>query len=200
MIDCWEFFVINVERFNFDFFLNVELSSIIIMKRAIVAFLNIVHINAFWIRITYVFFVLIISTFRQRVILSIVIYNFSNTRFRDTMTTNSSFYFFVRNSNRTKRETTMSSFDIEKKRSNEFFFFEENDNFFVLSSKTFILMSDLIDIIDLKLNQIIQSSIDKQKFQKFIHDFVRVFFTIFFFHRNCSLRFSSKNSCDNNRF
>ena len=42
-------------------------------------------------------------------------------------------------------------------------------------------MSDLIDIIDLKLNQTISFSIDKQKFQKLIYNLVRIFFTIFFF-------------------
>ena len=49
------------------------------------------------------------------------------------------------------------------------------------SSKTFISINDLIDIIDLKLNQTTQFSIDKQKSQKSIYDFVRVFFAIFFF-------------------
>ena len=75
----------------------------------------------------------------------------------------------------------MLSFDIKKKQSNELFFFDKNDNFLVLLSKTFISISDLIDIINLKLSQIIQFSIDKQKSQKSIYDFVRVFFTIFFF-------------------
>ena len=45
----WELFVINVERLNFDFFLNDELSTIIIMKRAIVVFFDIVSINARWV-------------------------------------------------------------------------------------------------------------------------------------------------------
>ena len=41
-------------------------------------------------------------------------------------------------------------------------------------------MSNLINIIDLKLNQITQFSINKQKFQKSIYNFVRVFFANFF--------------------
>ena len=92
---------------------------------------------------------------------SIVIHNFLNIRFRDTITTNSSLNFFVRNSNRTKQKTIILSFNIKEKQLNEFFFFNENDNFFVLSSKTFILISDLIDKVDLKLNQIIQFVINK---------------------------------------
>ena len=140
----------------------------------------------------YVFFASSILISQQRVISLIIIYNFLNIRSRDAITTNSSFYFFVRNSNRTRRETTMSSFDIEKKQSNEFFFFDKNDNFLVLSSKTFISINDLIDIIDLKLSQITQFSIDEQKFQKSIYDFVRVFFTIFFFSSRLLIKHSFK--------
>ena len=41
------------------------------------------------------------------------------------------------------------------------FFFEKNDNLFVYSSKTFISINNLINIIDLKLNQTIQSLINE---------------------------------------